>query len=604
LGCPFSFRYAPTFAAMKYAGLIFFTLSVLQSFAQEEITAEPPEEVIATPDYSIGDETPVMEISPDWEQLMLEQRKKAVVKYQENGLFGLKRGDQILTPAVYSWLDVPSSMYGPTCWAKRNGKYGILSRDGREVIPCEFDETVDALEFGDRSLYKVVKDGKSGVMDTNQVLRIPIVYTSLYSSRVGLYSFRDNKAGFFNTKLEEVVPCEYDRCAALHSKSPVLKLVKGDVIRLVHASDGRELAGMLQRVDCVEDSYHNQGHYLERDPRGLHKSKFAVTTSDGQVGVIHAENGELIIPPSFDAITQCFNRSLNDYYVVSKNGRYGLLSDVQKLVIPLKYDTLVMDCINPHEPDSPNPFALLARSKGKWGVVWSDGTVAVPLSYSEVRAISQGEQLFFKAKVKGKWTVINAKGESITKQEFDHVGWMASGVSGCIIKGSLHHLKSDGSVSGPLMPMEVPQGFETLDEVLRAFRDALVAQSDESMTEFGRRISPDAYAMEYMQRNGLSYRGIPDDIRSKGYTAEDLRVELTQPLVRFRERFHFAGLPFLTADFEEYETGQLDFLLNVRVHESVVRLNTGSDDWRPSFKLGELLFIDGRWLTFTKPRKL
>ncbi|MFN9800937.1 MAG: WG repeat-containing protein, partial [Bacteroidota bacterium] len=175
----------------------------LQSFAQQEITAEPPEEVIATPDLA-GDEMPVMEISPDWEQLILEQRKTAVVKYQENGLFGLKRGDQILTPAIYSWLDVPSSMYGPTCWAKRNGKYGILSRDGREVIPCEFDETVDALEFGDRSLYKVVKDGKSGVMDTNQVLRIPIVYTSLYSSREGLYCFRDNKAGFFNTKLEEV----------------------------------------------------------------------------------------------------------------------------------------------------------------------------------------------------------------------------------------------------------------------------------------------------------------------------------------------------------------------------------------------------------------
>ncbi len=100
---------------------------------------------------------------------------------------------------------------------KRNGKYGILNRKGKLILPCEYDYSNRAPEeyvFHD-GLALVEKDGKFGFVDTKGTLVIPIEYPAAFYFSEGLAPVRKgNFWGFIDRHNHEVIPFMFGPCSA------------------------------------------------------------------------------------------------------------------------------------------------------------------------------------------------------------------------------------------------------------------------------------------------------------------------------------------------------------------------------------------------------
>lgn len=109
-----------------------------------------------------------------------------IVFQDENGLYGVKDSEEeIVIPAKYEYLsDDEGGGTLNTFIAGKNGKYGLLSKDGREVLPLiydgfdvDVDTGGDSGEVADKSFYVIGKDGKVGCVNTyTGKITLPVEY--------------------------------------------------------------------------------------------------------------------------------------------------------------------------------------------------------------------------------------------------------------------------------------------------------------------------------------------------------------------------------------------------------------------------------------------
>ena len=90
---------------------------------------------------------------------------------------------------------------------KLNGKYGFIDKNGKEVIPCNYDF---ACVF-DEGLAAIKLNGKWGFIDRDGIEVIPHRYEDVYAFSEGFAAIKLNgKWGFVNKEGIEAVPCKYD----------------------------------------------------------------------------------------------------------------------------------------------------------------------------------------------------------------------------------------------------------------------------------------------------------------------------------------------------------------------------------------------------------
>lgn len=104
----------------------------------------------------------------------------------EEGMALYNASMQPLTPPVYTWNGGISDGRIPV---QRDGKYGFLDAQGREVIPCLYDEV--SIFSSQRA--KVRLGDRFGIVDTNGRIVLPIQYEDL-SPKSSKYVFYDGLA--------------------------------------------------------------------------------------------------------------------------------------------------------------------------------------------------------------------------------------------------------------------------------------------------------------------------------------------------------------------------------------------------------------------------
>lgn len=95
---------------------------------------------------------------------------------------------------------------------KQNDKYGVIDRLGRIIIPLEYSEMSNWVEYGPGSNYHfVTKNNKYGLITKKGKVVIPTIYDKLYykNDKVIILS-RNNKFGVVTIQNEPVIPFEYD----------------------------------------------------------------------------------------------------------------------------------------------------------------------------------------------------------------------------------------------------------------------------------------------------------------------------------------------------------------------------------------------------------
>ena len=89
-----------------------------------------------------------------------------------------------------------------------NKKWGFIDNNGREVIPCRYE---DVKNFSIEGVAPVKTNGKWGYIDKTGSEVIEFKYDDAYSFYEGLGEVKlDGKIGFVDRNGSEVIPCKYD----------------------------------------------------------------------------------------------------------------------------------------------------------------------------------------------------------------------------------------------------------------------------------------------------------------------------------------------------------------------------------------------------------
>ncbi len=89
----------------------------------------------------------------------------------------------------------------------KDGKYGFVDKNGKDVVPPIYDDVQDFNE----GIAQVQKDGKYGFVDQTGKEVVPLIYDSVDSFNDGLARVeKDGKYNFIDKTGKEVVPSEYD----------------------------------------------------------------------------------------------------------------------------------------------------------------------------------------------------------------------------------------------------------------------------------------------------------------------------------------------------------------------------------------------------------
>ncbi|BBE16547.1 hypothetical protein AQPE_0687 [Aquipluma nitroreducens] len=95
--------------------------------------------------------------------------------------------------------------------AKKNSRYGIITRTKKIIIPFEYDKISNWVEYGPKEHF-VIKDGKEGLISREGKIVIPTVYDKIFVDNDILIKVRKNGVyGTINWKNEIVHPIQYEQ---------------------------------------------------------------------------------------------------------------------------------------------------------------------------------------------------------------------------------------------------------------------------------------------------------------------------------------------------------------------------------------------------------
>lgn len=133
-----------------------------------------------------------------------------LISVSQNGKWGVinREGKEII-PLLYDAVQ-DYSFRKELCWVKKEGRYGAIDESGNLIIPIVYETE---FRFYNHQPAKVKKDGKWGFIDEDGKIVIPFKYSSTrgfgYDGYLAPVSL-DSKYGFIDKKGNVIIPLQYE----------------------------------------------------------------------------------------------------------------------------------------------------------------------------------------------------------------------------------------------------------------------------------------------------------------------------------------------------------------------------------------------------------
>ena len=333
---------------------------------------------------------------------------------------------------------------------KKDGKYGVINLDGKEVVACEYDD-ITALKGVTNSLV-TTKDGKKGLVDNTGSVIIDNNYKDIKA-----LTDRYEDGYVVQDTSEKFGVINYNKKVALECKYDLVKNVIGNSSYVVKEN------GVLKVVN-------NEGQtYLEdkyTDIKDINDG-IAIVKQGNSYGLVSL-TGEEKVKISYQDLTYLFS----NYYIAKKDNKYGIINTNNETIIDFNYTNLVYrktadfiegvktaeetDLINRDmqikatgivsEVNTEKGYLkvrvnneykyynfkfeekkasdilksntlFLSKKDGKYGFVNKDNVVVVNYIYDD--ATEQNEYGFSAVKKNGVWGVIDQKGNVIVEPKYN-----------------------------------------------------------------------------------------------------------------------------------------------------------------------------------------
>ena len=336
---------------------------------------------------------------------------------------------------------------------KKNGKYGIINFDGKEIAPCEYEEITPIL--GIKDTLKVKKEGKFGVINTLGTILVETKYADI--TNLG----KDNKAGF-------IVKNDEGKYGIVDFSNQVIVEPKYEEIKKINVNDlyvvkneGKQILLKKDGQEVLNGDYDEIKAILKNPENGV------IFIKGGKYGIMNT-NKEIKI----DAIYDDLKETKTGIFIAKQNEKYGIIDLNNAIKVEFKYTSIIYnekaDIYIAEKEDFtndildntynikqsgiltnidnekgymeikqgedykyynfkfeekkiseiyPNSTLYLSKKDGKYGFVDKEGNVVVDYIYDD--ATKQNEYGYSAIKKDGKWGAIDEKGNVIQEPTYN-----------------------------------------------------------------------------------------------------------------------------------------------------------------------------------------
>ncbi|HVD97233.1 MAG TPA: WG repeat-containing protein [Cytophagaceae bacterium] len=332
-------------------------------------------------------------INPDFDTIFLKNDE--LIQVQKAGKYGLygMMGKKILTPEYEEIGALNEGFY----IVKQNGRYGYANRVGKVLIKPVYEE---AKPFRNKQA-AVKKAGKWGVIDyTNKFLLKP-EFDNISAGRGNYYAITQGDKSYF-----------YDFNFKKISEEGFEKILTEDTVYAVRIKKD----GKYGYYNVPARSYVTTERFDNAEP---YVKGYAVVTNGNKMGLLDV-NGKLILPCQYDAIVQDGFQNKIIFRTV-QNGKEGIADANGKIILPNEYDR-----INPALPNY-----LKVKKNGKYAILRTTGAAVTDFNYDFISSsfdFPDAPEWPAMASQKGKFGLINEKGEEVFPIKAKEMGYLGNGL--------------------------------------------------------------------------------------------------------------------------------------------------------------------------------
>jgi len=333
---------------------------------------------------------------------------------------------------------------------KKNGKYGLINFNGKELIPAEYDEinTLNGIEnsiiIKKNGLIGLVNDNGSTIVEPNYV-EIKNLGNTYKEGYITVDS--RGKYGVISTTKKQILENKYDEIAQIYLENYYL-VKENDTTKLIDSKGNTIIENGFDEIKSatsngvifVKDNLYGEMNtsgevtieakyqYLEESKRGTYiaklNDKFGLIDNFQNIklefnytGITYNEKVKLYFAEDAQAKTTIINDKLQVKFT-------GILSEIntEKAYIRMRindeYKYYNLDCEEKSNTEILKDNTLfLSKKDGKYGYVDKRGNVVVDYIYDD--ATEQNEYGFGAVKKNGLWGSIDSKGKEIIEPKYN-----------------------------------------------------------------------------------------------------------------------------------------------------------------------------------------
>jgi hypothetical protein len=329
----------------------------------------------------------------------------------KNGKWGvINKSGKVLIPFIYDGIDLyeenklvfVSKWTGGKKFAGDKNK-GAIDLTGKVIIPLKYytcspwGDVICTTNFNNDSEYF-----NSSGKNLSMILKVSYDYVNLLA--VGNFLvFKNGKSGIVDKNLKIIIPLEYDHLEAGKWALTELDYGRENFISFggfrkdftIAYKNGR--AGIINKSNDVIIPFQ-----FDIIKNLKNQDEIFVVGENKKYGMINLK-GEIITPIIYDAIYK-YDSQLS-YINVELDGKHGLLNELGELIIPIEYEDYIY-----YE----NGF-FTPRKNGLSGAINTNNEIIIPFNYDRVERLNES----FLVLKNEKFGIIDRLGNEITPLIFD-----------------------------------------------------------------------------------------------------------------------------------------------------------------------------------------
>lgn len=244
----------------------------------------------------------------------------------------------------------------------KDGKIGVIDTSGKELLPAVYSDIINWRDARTPNIILKKRADKDsdydyvyGVCDRNFKMILPFAYNHFEKQweyedskdwSIKMHSYvvsKDGKYGILDTLFKEILPIKYDNIAAqenaylvktgrkygvLDSIFKAVLPVEFDWICTIHLGDDYDNDLYIAKKDYVQKLYDAKGKLL---------NDFYVEKREDEYD---ADKDEYVEKSAFEPVFEPNKAALSKYIRYYLDGNYGIIDDMQRVVIPAKYNKI------------------------------------------------------------------------------------------------------------------------------------------------------------------------------------------------------------------------------------------------------------------------